>query len=188
MSGITLSEEPKKEVEERITVKDDKPLTDYLTNFSSNNENKYGLSMFSKDKPGENPQGILSALLKIQQELKTPKAQFNAFGKYKYRNAEDILESVKPLLKANGCVLTISDEVVMVGNRFYVKAEVTIRDSKTGDAYSVTALAREEESKKGMDSSQISGAASSYARKYALNGLFAIDDTKDSDTTNLHGK
>ena len=125
-------------------------------------------------------------LNKIQSELKAPKAQFNKFGNYKYRNAEDILESVKPLLSKHGCVLLLADEVVNIGDRFYVKATATIADIKTEASISVTALAREEESKKGMDGSQITGASSSYARKYALNGLFLIDDTKDSDTTNTH--
>jgi hypothetical protein len=120
-------------------------------------------------------------LTTIQRELKAPKGQFNAFGKYKYRSCEDILEAVKPLL--NGVPLTISDELVMIGDRYYVKATVNF-----GDTVKVTAFAREEADKKGMDSSQITGAASSYARKYALNGLFLIDDNRDSDTTNTHGK
>ena len=123
-------------------------------------------------------------LLQIQKELKAPKSQFNSFGKYHYRNCEDILESVKKHL--NECCLTISDEVVMIGTRYYIKATATISDEK--ESISVSAYAREEESKKGMDGAQVSGAASSYARKYALNGLFLIDDTKDADTTNTHGK
>lgn len=128
-------------------------------------------------------------LIAIQSELKAPKGQTNAFGKYKYRSCEDILESVKPLLKEHGCTLTLSDSIEMVGPRFYVKATVTLYgEEKSIDgsmhAVSVTAYAREEEDKKGMDGSQITGAASSYARKYALNGLFCIDDTKDSDATN----
>ena len=117
-------------------------------------------------------------LAAIQKELKAPKSQFNSFGNYNYRSCEDILEAVKPLL--GDISLTISDEVVNIGDRYYVKAHATIDD---GDHFiSAIAYAREPESKKGMDESQITGATSSYARKYALNGLFAIDDTKDADT------
>ena len=117
-------------------------------------------------------------LAEIQRTLNAPKNQYNSFGKYKYRSCEDILEGVKPLL--NGLFLSISDEVVMIGDRYYVKATATITD---GDAsHTSTALAREEESKKGMDSAQVTGATSSYARKYCLNGLFGIDDSKDADT------
>lgn len=130
---------------------------------------------------------IYEKLMNVQANLKAPKGQFNAFGKYKYRSCEDIVESVKPLLKQNGLLLTMSDEIVMVSDRIYVKATATIIDTAEGKEISVTALAREEESKKGMDGSQVTGASSSYARKYALNGLFAIDDTKDSDSTNTHG-
>ena len=129
---------------------------------------------------------IQEKLLQVQAELKAPKGQFNKFGGYNYRNAEDILEAVKPLLAKEGIALTLSDELVMVGERYYIKATATISDGT--DALSVTAYAREEETKKGMDGSQITGASSSYARKYALNGLFCIDDTKDSDATNEHGK
>jgi len=121
-------------------------------------------------------------LLIIQSNLKAPKNQFNSFGGYAYRSAEDVLEAVKPLLKEVGCTLTISDEIVVVADRVYVKATATLSDGK--DNISTTAFAREEESKKGMDAAQITGAASSYARKYALNGLFCIDDTKDPDSTN----
>ena len=128
---------------------------------------------------------ILLKLKTIQQTLKAPKGQYNKFGNYKYRNAEDILEAVKPLLAENDCIVTLADEVVCINNRFYVKSEVKIIDIENGNSYFTTAYAREEESKKGMDGSQITGASSSYARKYALNGLFAIDDTKDSDTTNV---
>lgn len=119
-------------------------------------------------------------LLQIQKALKAPKSQFNNFGKYHYRNCEDILEALKPLLI--DCYLTITDEVVMVGSRYYIKATATFQDEL--EIFSVSAYAREEESKKGMDGAQVSGAASSYARKYALNGLFLIDDTKDADTLN----
>jgi hypothetical protein len=124
-------------------------------------------------------------LVKIQAELKAPKNQTNAFGKYKYRSAEDIVEAVKPILNKYGTALVISDEVVQVGDRIYVKATATLLDG-TDESISVSGFAREEEVKKGMDSAQITGSASSYARKYALNGLFAIDDTKDSDATNNH--
>ena len=131
---------------------------------------------------------IYEKLMNVQASLKAPKGQYNSFGKYKYRSCEDIVESVKPLLKQNGLLLTMSDEIIMVADRIYVKATATIIDTAEGMEISVTALAREEETKKGMDGSQVTGASSSYARKYALNGLFAIDDTKDSDSTNTHGK
>lgn len=123
-----------------------------------------------------------TALMAIQQELKAPKGQYNSFGKYKYRSAEDILEAVKPLCAKYECLLTLSDELLNIGDRYYIKATASISDSKGGGATSVTAYAREDETKKGMDGSQITGTASSYARKYALNGLFLIDDTKDADT------
>ena len=125
----------------------------------------------------------MKELIAIQSELKAPKSQFNKFGGYKYRKAEDILEAVKPLLNKQKCTLTITDDIVMVGNRIYVKATATIKNEK-GECETTTGWAREEETKKGMDGSQITGASSSYARKYALNGLFAIDDNADSDTTN----
>ena len=122
-------------------------------------------------------------LAKIQSLIKAPKGQFNSFGKYKYRSCEDIVEAVKPVINSLGFYLTLSDEIVNIGNRFYVKATATI--SNGTESYSSVAYAREEEIKKGMDGSQVTGASSSYARKYALNGLFAIDDTKDSDSTNV---
>lgn len=125
----------------------------------------------------------MKELIAIQSELKAPKSQFNKFGGYKYRKAEDILEAVKPLLNKQKCTLTITDDIVMLGNRIYVKATATIKNEK-GEFETTTGWAREEETKKGMDGSQITGASSSYARKYALNGLFAIDDNADSDTTN----
>lgn len=125
----------------------------------------------------------MKELIVIQSELKAPKSQFNKFGGYKYRKAEDILEAVKPLLNKQKCTLTITDDIVMVGNRIYVKATATIKNEK-GEYETTTGWAREEETKKGMDGSQITGASSSYARKYALNGLFAIDDNADSNTTN----
>lgn len=125
----------------------------------------------------------MKELIAIQSELKAPKTQFNKFGGYKYRKAEDILEAVKPLLAKQKCTLIITDDIVLVGNRIYVKATATIKNEK-GESETSTGWAREEEQKKGMDGSQITGASSSYARKYALNGLFAIDDNADSDTTN----
>lgn len=125
----------------------------------------------------------MKELITIQSELKAPKTQVNRFGGYKYRKAEDILEAVKPLLANQKCTLIISDDIVMIGNRIYVKATATIKNEK-GECETTTGWAREEETKKGMDGSQITGASSSYARKYALNGLFAIDDNADSDTTN----
>lgn len=125
---------------------------------------------------------IYAALMAVQSELKAPKGQKNTFGNYSYRSAEDILEAVKPLLKVNGLYLNISDEVVLIGDRYYVKATVTAVDIATGEAASSTAFAREAAEKKGMDASQVTGATSSYARKYALNALFGIDDTKDADT------
>lgn len=126
-------------------------------------------------------------LVKIQAELKAPKNQMNAFGKYKYRSAEDIIEAVKPILFKNNCALLISDEIVQVADRVYVKATAMLIDESNEDLpIKVYGWAREEEVKKGMDAAQITGSASSYARKYALNGLFAIDDTKDADSTNEH--
>jgi hypothetical protein len=159
---------------------------------------------------------VYTKLAEIQYRLIAPKGQYNSFGKYKYRNCEDILEAVKPLLHELKCLITLSDELVAVGEpvvlmfhkteeefdkdgkivkvynmeeqkchqRFYTKATATIIDCETGETYSVTADAREEETKKGMDGSQITGASSSYARKYALGGLLDLDDNKDSDTTN----
>lgn len=126
--------------------------------------------------------GIRENLLNIQMELKAPKGQYNSFGNYKYRSCEDILEAVKPLLKKYNLVLTISDELVNIGDRYYIKAAAVIRDIETDDYIKNVAFAREDESKKGMDGAQITGTSSSYARKYALNGLFLIDDTKDPDT------
>lgn len=127
---------------------------------------------------------IHAKLNAIQSALKAPKSQYNEFGKYKYRKAEDILESVKPLLKENGCTLTCTDDLQLIGDRYYIRATATITCSEDGSSVSTTAFAREEEEKKGMDGSQVTGASSSYARKYALNGLLCIDDTADSDTTN----
>ena len=123
-------------------------------------------------------------LSKIQQELKAPKDLFNKFGGYNYRSCESILEAVKPLL--NDCVVQLNDEIVIIGDRYYIKATAKITDGETSIENS--AYAREAAEKKGMDEAQITGSASSYARKYALNGLFLIDDTKDSDAINTHGK
>ena len=132
---------------------------------------------------------IYAKLSKVQAELKAPKSQVNKFGGYNYRSCEDILEAVKPLLAKNELTLVLSDDVVQLGDRFYVKATAKIYDLTSDcEPIVVSAMAREEEIKKGMDGSQITGASSSYARKYALNGLFNIDDQKDSDATNTHGK
>lgn len=125
---------------------------------------------------------VYEKLSKVQTELKAPKGQYNSFGKYKYRSCEDILEAVKPLNAKHGVVLTVGDEVVEISNRFYVKATATFVDIESGEKIINTALAREDDAKKGMDGSQITGTASSYARKCCLNGLFCIDDTKDADT------
>lgn len=125
---------------------------------------------------------IFERLAAVQRNLKAPKNQYNSFGKYKYRSCEDIIEAAKPLCIENGLVLTLGDEVTQIGERFYIRATATVTDMCTGKQFSQSASAREEESKKGMDGSQITGTASTYARKYALNGLFAIDDTKDADT------
>lgn len=122
-------------------------------------------------------------LVFIQSHLKAPKNQFNKFGGYRYRSCEDIMEALKPLLLERDCILTVSDDIIQVGDRVYVKATATLTTSE-GVQYSNTAFAREAESKKGMDESQVTGTASSYARKYALNGLFCIDDTKDADALN----
>lgn len=127
----------------------------------------------------------MKELIEIQKNLIAPKGQFNKFGNYHYRSCEDILAAAKPLLAENNCMLSLSDEMVQVGARIYVKATVTITNAE-GQSQSCTAFAREEETKKGMDASQITGSASSYARKYALNGLFCIDDMKDADATNTN--
>lgn len=127
---------------------------------------------------------IHEKLREIQKELKVPKTQFNSYGKYAYRNAEDIIEAVKPLNYKHGLFLIMTDEVKMLGNRFYIVAKVTLTDGN--ESITVEGIAREEETKKGMDGSQITGASSSYARKYALNGLYSIDDSRTSDETNEH--
>lgn len=129
---------------------------------------------------------VYEKLAAVQRELKAPKGQFNSFGKYKYRSCEDILEALKPVLSKNGCAVVLSDRVEQVGDRFYICATATITDYETHEQVHNTAFAREDTDKKGMDGSQITGTASSYARKYALNGLFLIDDTKDADTDAYH--
>ena len=131
----------------------------------------------------------MKRLFEIQQKLKAPKDLFNSYGGYKYRSAEGILEAVKPLLKETGTILTITDDIAQLGERFYVSAKATLYDADTGlEIHHCTAMAREPEVKKGMDEAQITGSTSSYARKYALNGLLLIDDVKDPDTTNKHEK
>lgn len=131
---------------------------------------------------------IYEKLIKIQTELKAPKSQFNKFGGYNYRNCEDILEALKPLLEKNKCGLFISDNLELIGNRYYIKATVTLVDFEDSSKIENHGFAREDESRKGMNSDQLTGATSSYARKYALNGMFCIDDSKDSDFTNEHDK
>ena len=131
---------------------------------------------------------IHEKLAAIQKELKAPKSQYNSYGKFSYRNCEDILEAVKPLCEKNKVVLFLNDEVLFIQTRFYIKATATLMDLEGAGVIDVSAYAREEESKKGMDGSQVTGAASSYARKYALNGMFCIDDAKDSDYTNQQPK
>lgn len=128
----------------------------------------------------------MKQLVQIQSELKVPKSQFNSFGKYNYRNAEEILEHLKPLLAKYNCTLTISDEIKTAGDIMYVESKVTL--CHEGDCVSVTAQAGIDPSRKGMDIAQTFGASSSYARKYALGGLFLLDDSKDADATNTHGK
>lgn len=130
---------------------------------------------------------IFEKLSKVQMELKAPKGQYNSFGKYKYRSCEDILEAIKPILEKHKLTLRMTDELVCIGERYYVKATAYLYDTeKSTDMLGTTAYARESEKKTGMDESQITGTASSYARKYALNGLFLIDDTKDADTDEYH--
>lgn len=129
---------------------------------------------------------VYEKLIKVQKELKAPKSKYNSFGKYKYRSLEDILEGVKPLLDKYKATLVISDTIEQIGDRYYLSVEASFIDAETGDRISNSALARESADKKGMDDSQITGTASSYARKYALNGLFLIDDTQDADTDEAH--
>lgn len=129
---------------------------------------------------------VYEKLIKVQSDLKAPKSKYNSFGKYNYRSLEDILEGAKPLLDKYKATLVISDSIVQVGDRYYLNAEALFIDTETGDKITNSAMARESADKKGMDDSQITGTASSYARKYALNGLFLIDDTKDADTDENH--
>ena len=153
---------------------------------------------------------VYEKLMTVQTKLRAPKGQYNSFGKYSYRSCEDILEALKPLLAEVGAIINITDEIKvigdnfetmevedkktgeksvrLVGRRFYIEATAMFIDVETGDSIVARALAREDEAKKGMDLAQVTGSVSSYARKYALNGLFAIDDNKDSDATNTHGK
>ena len=131
---------------------------------------------------------VYQKLMEVQSKLKAPKSQYNSFGKYSYRSCEDILEALKPLLNEVGAIVNISDQVKLIGDRYYIEATAMFLDVNTGDSIISKAIAREDESKKGQDLAQLSGATSSYARKYALNGLFAIDDNKDADSINTHGK
>jgi hypothetical protein len=131
---------------------------------------------------------VYEKLREVQFKLKAPKNQYNSFGKYSYRSCEDILEGLKPILYEVNANITLSDEIFQVGNRFYLRATAKFTDCESGESVEVSSLAREDETKKGMDLAQVTGSVSSYARKYALNGLFAIDDTKDSDVTNTHEK
>ena len=153
---------------------------------------------------------VYEKLMTVQTKLRAPKGQYNSFGKYSYRSCEDILEALKPLLAEVGAIINITDEIKvigdnfetmevedkktgeksvrLVGRRFYIEATAMFIDVETGDSIVARALAREDETKKGMDLAQVTGSVSSYARKYALNGLFAIDDNKDADSTNTHGK
>ena len=131
---------------------------------------------------------VYEKLMNVQSQLKAPKSQTNSFGKYKYRSCEDVLEALKPLLAEVKAILTLSDTVEHIGERFYIKASATFTDIEKCESIQVHALAREDENKKGMDLAQVTGSVSSYARKYSLNGLFCIDDTKDADTTTVYDK
>ena len=131
---------------------------------------------------------IYEKLTEVQNELKAPKSKYNSFGKYNYRSCEDILEAVKPILKSKRLAMTVKDDVFNIGDRFYIMATVTVFDCESEEKVTTTAYAREDADKKGMDGSQITGSSSSYARKYALNGMFAIDDTKDADSWNTNDK
>ena len=132
--------------------------------------------------------GIQEKLMNIQYELRCNKSQYNAFGKYSYRSCEDILEAVKPLLFKYKTTLVLNDDINLIGDRFYVKATARITDIETGEFVESTAFAREDEAQKGMASAQVTGSVSSYARKYSLNSLLCIDDNKDADSVNTHGK
>lgn len=141
------------------------------------------LFLHNQEEKGEDKKmNIYEKLSNIQNEMNVPKNLFNKFGNYSYRNAETILESAKPICKKYKTTLTVDDEIILIGERYYVRAMAKLFDWDSGEIIANTALAREEETKKGMDGSQITGSASSYARKYALNGLFNLDDVKDADT------
>ncbi len=131
---------------------------------------------------------VYEKLMTVQTKLRAPKGQYNSFGKYSYRSCEDILEALKPLLGEVGAIVNVTDEIKLIGDRYYVEATASFIDTETGERMIAKASAREAEAKKGMDDSQVTGSVSSYARKYALNGLFAIDDNKDADSTNTHDK
>ena len=131
---------------------------------------------------------VYEKLMQVQTKLRAPKGQYNSFGKYSYRSCEDILEALKPLLGEVGAIVNVTDEIKLIGDRYYVEATASFIDTETGERMIAKASAREAETKKGMDDSQVTGSVSSYARKYALNGLFAIDDNKDADSTNTHSK
>ena len=131
---------------------------------------------------------VYEKLMTVQTKLRAPKGQYNSFGKYSYRSCEDILEALKPLLAEVGAIVNVTDEIKLIGDRYYVEATASFIDTETGERMIAKASAREAEAKKGMDDSQVTGSVSSYARKYALNGLFAIDDNKDADSTNTHDK
>ena len=131
---------------------------------------------------------VYKKLIEVQTKLKAPKNQYNSFGKYNYRSAEDILEAVKPLLKDVGATMILNDDIILVGERYYVKTTAKFIDIDSGEVVEATGVAREEESKKGMDSSQLTGSTASYSLKRCLGNLYNIDDTKDSDTTNTHDK
>ena len=131
---------------------------------------------------------INEKLMRIQTQIKAPKNLYNSFGKYNYRNAESICEAVKPFLEKENVSLILVDDMVAIGNRYYLKATARLLDNENNESIEVSAFAREPEQKKGMDESQITGTASSYARKYALNGLFLLDDTKDADTDEYHNQ
>ena len=131
---------------------------------------------------------VYEKLMTVQTKLRAPKGPYNSFGKYSYRSCEDILEALKPLLGEVGAIVNVTDEIKLIGDRYYVEATASFIDTETGERMIAKASAREAEAKKGMDDSQVTGSVSSYARKYALNGLFAIDDNKDADSTNTHSK
>lgn len=132
--------------------------------------------------------GVYQKLANVQRVLKCSKSKYNSFGKYKYRSCEDILEAAKPLCIEQGLVLLVSDDIALIGERYYVKSEAKVVDVENGETVSNVAYAREEENKKGQDAPQTTGTTSSYARKYALNGLFCLDDTQDADTEEYHNE